>query len=298
MPITPNKDYRLNKPFSTPILDIQSESPTVKTFIVMYNPIPEKIHYKPGQFVMVWIPGLDEIPMSVARYFEDGRIAISVAKVGDATIRLFQLQIGDIIGIRGPYGNGYEVNPGTAVIVGGGIGMASVLSIFYAFHDIFKSGKETNSKIICIIGARTAEELLFEDAISKILPQKVDIHLCTDDGSRGFHGFTTEKLKEVLLNDLGLKDGKPQVSPITIYACGPELMLKKIVDLGINYKIPVQVSLERMMRCGFGICGLCALDPTGLLVCRDGPVFTAEQLQPCTDFGRIHRDFAGKPLNI
>ena len=79
MPVTPHRDYRLNRPYQTPILEISDESPRVKTFRVKYDPIPEPIQIKSGQFVMVWVPGIDEIPMSVSQITEDGILSISVA---------------------------------------------------------------------------------------------------------------------------------------------------------------------------------------------------------------------------
>ncbi|WP_457558356.1 dihydroorotate dehydrogenase electron transfer subunit [Candidatus Harpocratesius sp.] len=301
MPIKPNLDYRLNKPFSTPILEIIDESSSVKTFKIKYNPIQESISYIPGQFVMVWVPGIDEIPMSISKYFDNGMISISVAKVGEATEKLFELKVGDIIGIRGPYGNGYSVRPGTAVIIGGGIGMASVLPLIYHVKNLVGNLNENEIKIdqvICIEGAKTEKDLIYLKELTDMFSDSSDFYVCTDDGSYGFQGFTTEKLVEILNQMSNQNQIDSNVSSITIYACGPEIMLKKIVEIGMQYDFDVQVSLERMMRCGFGICGLCALDPTGLLVCRDGPVFTANQLKYCSDFGKIHRDFSGKPYNI
>ncbi|TFH30152.1 MAG: dihydroorotate dehydrogenase electron transfer subunit [Promethearchaeota archaeon] len=301
MPITPNHDYRLNRPYQTPILEIVDESPRVKTFRVKYDPIPESIQIKPGQFVMVWIPGVDEIPMSVSRVTEDGSLSISVAIVGDATQALSYLQVGDNIGIRGPYGNWYLPRKGIAVILGGGIGMASVLPLVYECKDLEKRDSEPQiDRVICIEGAQTESQLIYIEELKKVLGSgsNANLYLCTDDGTLGFKGFATVILEEVIQNILQLSLDQSTSSPITVYACGPEIMLKKVVDLCLTHHIEVQVSLERMMRCGFGICGLCALEPTGLLVCRDGPIFQGKSLVDCTDFGKFHRDLSGKPYFI
>ncbi len=85
---------------------------------------------------------------------------------------------------------------------------------------------------------------------------------------------------------------------ITVYACGPEIMLKRVFEICEGHNVQCQLSLERMMRCGFGVCGLCALEPSGLLVCRDGPVFTNSDLRNCTDFGKKHRDFSGREIDL
>lgn len=299
MPIKPHTDYRLNKPFTTSIIEITEENSLVKTFKVKYDPIQEPIDIRPGQFVMVWIPGVDEIPMSVSHILEDGYLTISVANVGEATQAISNLRVGDPIGIRGPYGNWYLPKPGVAIVIGGGIGMASVLPLIYQLHHLQMETNSLNiSRLICIQGAKTESQLLFTEELEKILNSKESLQLCTDDGTCGFKGFTTEKLQEILKEELILlKDTDPD-TPITVYSCGPEIMLKKVVDICNAHHIEVQVSLERMMRCGFGICGLCALEPTGLLVCRDGPIFNGENLKDCTDFGKIHREFSGKPYSI
>ncbi|MHA1584511.1 MAG: dihydroorotate dehydrogenase electron transfer subunit [Promethearchaeota archaeon] len=303
MPVTPNSDFRLNKPFLTPILKVIGESPIVKTFIINYSPIPEKIEMHSGQFLMVWIPGCDEVPMSLSHIGPDRQIGISVANVGEATAKLHELKIGDMIGIRGPYGNWYEEKPGTAIIIGGGIGMASVLPLMNSILSHMSQKKAQTeseiSKVYLINGAKTESELLFEDEIQEMISDtaiplesnKVSFEICTDDGSKGFKGFTTKKLEQILQKE-SYKEN------ITVYACGPEIMLKGVFDICEANNVSLQVSMERMMRCGFGMCGLCALEPTGLLVCKDGPIFGNEILRKTTDFGRYHRDFSGKTFRI
>ncbi len=299
MPVKPHTDYRLNKPYLTPIIEIKEENPNVKTFLVDYKPIDEPIIMKPGQFVMVWIPGIDEIPMSISHIGWENRMAISVAAVGEATEALHALKVGDQIGIRGPYGNWYEPKNGTAIIVGGGIGMASVLPLI---DQLVKEQKNPTrfqlDQVICIEGAKTESELLFMNEIADIYADESAVEFCTDDGSCGFKGFTTEKLEILLQQEIEAQKARDATSPITVYSCGPEIMLKKVFDICEKYGVEVQVSLERMMRCGFGMCGLCALEPTGMLVCFDGPIFTNDILRQTTDFGTFHRDFSGKPYKI
>lgn len=299
MPVKPNIDFRLNKPFLTSIIEIKQENQNVKTFIVDYNPIDEPIEMRPGQFVMVWIPGIDEIPMSISHIGWENRIAITVAAVGDATEALHKLELGDQIGIRGPYGNWYEPKDGTAIVVGGGIGMASVLPLI---DQLVKEQKNPIhfelDQVICIEGAKTESDLLFMNEIADIYADESAMEFCTDDGSCGFKGFTTEKLEMLLQQEIEDQKARNETSPITVYSCGPEIMLKKVFEICEKYGVEVQASLERMMRCGFGMCGLCALEPTGLLVCFDGPVFTNDVLRKTTDFGKYHRDFSGKPFKI
>lgn len=300
MPLKPNADYRLNKPYLTEILEIIDESPTVKSFVVNYNPIEKPIEIMPGQFVMVWIPGDDEIPMSISHIGWEYRITISVAAVGSTTQNMHKLTVGDKIGIRGPYGNYYNPNSGIAIVIGGGIGMASVLPLLHQLTDIQKNPDQYNihiEKLICIEGAKTKSQLLFSKELEDLFYADRRLEFCTDDGTCGFKGFVTEKLDELLRNEL-ISLQTNNESSITVYACGPEIMLKKIFDICEEFQISMQVSLERMMRCGFGICGLCALEPSGKLVCRDGPIFTNNDLRDKVDFGLYHRTFSGKVKKI
>jgi dihydroorotate dehydrogenase electron transfer subunit len=132
------------------------------------------------------------------------------------------------------------------------------------------------------VGARTAEELLFLDRAGA----SGEVHVATDDGSRGFHGFApslAEKLIEKHKFD-------------QVIACGPERMMRMVYDLAMERGLKVQVSLERYMKCGIGICDACVLDDR--LVCVDGPVFTGEQLAASQDFGRFRRDKSGRRVPI
>jgi dihydroorotate dehydrogenase electron transfer subunit len=297
-PITPNQDYRLNKPFMTPILEIIEENPRVKSYRVKYNPIDAPIDIRPGQFVMVWVPPSDEIPMSISKIGLNCELTISVAKVGPTTEFLHKFKVGDLIGIRGPYGNFYRPNPGIAIIIGGGIGMASVRPLIHNLVDSQKQKVSPTKQIICISGAKKEDELLYSEELEKLLGSNCSLEICTDDGSCGFKGFTTEKLDQILKEYLEDRQKCAPNTEITVYACGPEKMLARVYQICKDKHVKLQVSLERMMRCGFGICGLCALDEPGLLVCRDGPIFTDDQLENVHDFGKIHRDFSGKPHNI
>ena len=140
--------------------------------------------------------------------------------------------------------------------------------------------QKKNIKVDAIIGADTKKNLLFADRFKK---QGANITITTDDGSAGKKGFATQALEEKL------KTQKYDA----IYTCGPEIMMQNILKLGLKYKTEVQASLERWMKCGFGICGQCALDPSGLRVCKDGPVFKTEILKDIDGFGYTTRDKTG-----
>ncbi len=226
-----------------------------------------------GQFVMVWIPRHDELPMALSHV---GPVkGITVHAYGDATKALAEFRPGDRIGVRGPYGNTFNLEGHKVLAVAGGTGMASLIAAIEAFA-------QQGAEVTTAVGARTAEELIFVDRASA----SGEVHVSTDDGSRGFHGFVPA-LAERLLE----KHTFDQV-----LTCGPERMMKLVVDLARKRDLKVQASVERYMKCGIGICDACAFDDK--LVCVDGPVFTAAQLASSHDFGAYRRTKDGRLVAI
>ena len=258
----------MERPQICEIEEIVVETPSVKTFI-----LDRKFKFRPGQFAMVWLPGVDEKPLGYS-----SERSFTVARVGRFTQAMHNLKEGDLIGVRGPYGTSFEPLGDRILGVAGGIGAVPVVT---AMEEFSRRGFEVTT----ILGARSKEELLFVERFRRC----GELLICTDDGSLGFHGFTTDRLESLLREDDNYH---------LIITCGPELMMKKVVDIGEKYGIPVQVSLERYMKCGIGLCGHCALDPEGLCVCRDGPVFWGDKLKYISEFGRYRRDGSGSRMLI
>ncbi len=226
-----------------------------------------------GQFVMVWIPRQDELPMALS-YLGPVK-GITVHAYGDATKALAEFRPGDRIGVRGPYGNTFKLEGQKVLAVAGGTGMASIIAAIEAFA-------QQGAEMTTAVGARTAEELLFVDRASA----SGEVHVSTDDGSRGFAGFVPS------LADRLLEKHKFD----QILTCGPEKMMKIVVEDARKRGIKVQASLERFMKCGFGICDACAFDDQ--LVCVDGPVFTGAQLATSRDFGAFRRTKDGRRVAL
>jgi dihydroorotate dehydrogenase electron transfer subunit len=249
---------------------ITDETPSIKTFWFEDN-----MHAIGGQFVMVWVPGVDEIPMSVS--YTGAHKGITVAKVGDATAKLHELPVGSKLGIRGPYGNGFDISGAKHILaVAGGCGSAPI-------GPVLDESVNQNKDILFVVGARTNNELLFKN---RALELGLEVEISTDDGSEGHHGFVTERIAELLA------DKKYDL----ILTCGPEQMLKKIVEVAVKNEIQIQVSLERYMKCGIGICDSCTID--GYQVCRDGPVFDGEMITQFAEFGNARRDPCGRLIDI
>lgn len=260
------------------ILSIKAESPTVKTFSFKDRQCTKA---KPGQFLMLWIPGVDEIPLSILDAGKNGVVSVAVKKVGEATEVLHNRKAGETIGIRGPFGNSFTVKTGRILMVSGGTGTAPLL--FFAK----KSASET-TKLVFVTGARTKDELLFMDKLERTLVRKkTQLIVTTEDGSCGTRGLATTPLEALLAKE----------KFDMIYTCGPEQMMRKVFDLAEKYTIGLEASLERLMRCAIGLCGSCVIGR--YRVCRDGPVFTAEQLKEVKEeFGVSKRDFDGRIIPL
>ncbi len=270
-----NMDTLVGNPTTCEIVRRDKENDSTVT--LYFRRPPSLVDARPGQFLMVWVPDVDEIPMSIS-YSGHDTAAITVQVVGEATHALASLHPGDRIGVRGPFGTHFSLDTSSPLVVGGGVGVAPLR---FLVHELASQGVQTT----VIVAARTSHSLLLYD-----LPQVSGLRLevATDDGSMGFHGLAHE-LAGALMAE-GVFD--------MVYACGPEPMLVSLVRLAEESGTDYQVSLERIMKCGCGICGSCVLDPTGLLVCKDGPVFTSSVLAEPSDFGMFYRDSTGRRLRF
>jgi dihydroorotate dehydrogenase electron transfer subunit len=259
------------------IEEIITETPTVKTLV-----FKDRLSYfaKPGQFLMIWIPRIEEIPMSVMINSKEGYAAVTIRKFGVGSTALFDRKKGDLIGLRGPYGNRFILRKKyrKILIIGGGTGLVPLLRLVS-----FASKEKVRSTIV--MGAKTKAEVFFEKITRNIIRgNNSSLLVCTDDGSYGIKG-TTVTLMSKLVRDESFD---------CVYTCGPELMMKAVLDISNQNSIPVQASLERYMKCGIGICGSCCLDSS--LVCQDGTVFDGRQLSRMPDFGFSYRDKDGQKI--
>ncbi len=224
--------------------------------VTRHNSYTATLHFSkalksyPGQFVMLNLFGVEEIPLSLS-----SPRSVTVKAVGETTERLVNFSGGEAVGVRGPFGNPFSPTSGSALIVAGGIGIAPMMFL-YDFLE------RCGAKVRVIYGVKSREELLpvgrFED-----------LTVTTEDGSAGMEGTVLDALKAENL------DGYDR-----IYACGPHGMIEALVDLFEKRNVieKTEFSLERYMRCGIGVCGSCVID-NGLRVCADGPVFSGRQLR-------------------
>ncbi|MEJ2240742.1 MAG: dihydroorotate dehydrogenase electron transfer subunit [Candidatus Bathyarchaeota archaeon] len=239
------------------ILNSKRENPTVTTL-----KFKDKlcIHAFPGQFVMVWIPGIDEVPISFSGINKNGLSSITINSVGPASKALNEKKIGEKIGIRGPFGTGFVLTRGNVLVVGGGTGIGPLMPLT---EELIKIA----DKITVLSGAKSRNNLLFLDRIPKIL-SSIDSKFLftTEDGSYGIECLVTKQVEAKLAEE----------NFDMIYTCGPEQMMYNLFVLAEKNNIPIQASLERIMRCSIGLCGSCSIGK--LRVCKDGPVLNSTQL--------------------
>jgi len=200
----------------------------------------------PGQFVMAWLPGIEERPLCL---MDDGPASLTIADVGPFTHACCALAPGDRIWLRGPYGHGFPLVGERPLLLAGGCGAAALALLAQRF-------RARGTPITAVVGARSADGLMLAWRYQELGCRVV---LATDDGSAGYHGTS-------------LDAATPHwPAADAIYACGPEPMLRAVARQARETDKPAWISLERVMKCGIGVCGSCHCGDR--LVCADGPVF-------------------------
>ena len=204
-------------------------------------------------------------PISVARtqWDEPEDTAALIFEVrGEGTRWLSQRKVGDKLDILGPLGNGFDVsNGGRYLLAGGGIGVPPLIEY----------GESPKWSKVAVLGFRTKDKA-FPSIVSRFQENCEQTYLCTDDGTLGRHGFVDGQVRDILAKDKNFT---------AILACGPKPMLKSVAKAAAEFGVPCQVSMEERMACGIGACLVCATpmkDGTMKHVCKDGPVFNAEEV--------------------
>ncbi len=264
------------QPINGEIVDIIDESPTIKTFVVVPE---ESFKFETGQFVEMTLPGVGEAPFTPSSSpAVTEKMEITIMKAGLVTDLLHQCNKGQKVGIRGPYGNGYPIDDfvGKEVyIVGGGVGLAPIRSLFLALVDRIKDFKS----VVCRFGAKTPDDFIYKNTLFSSW-QKIDgvkIKLTVDEADGGWSsdvGVVTTILKK---DDVNIKNAVAVV-------CGPPIMMRyatlKLLEFGFPAE-NIYLSMEKNMSCGVGKCGHCMIGK--YYVCKDGPVFTYDQIKQYPD---------------
>ena len=259
------------------IENIEDDTSRVKTFTFRDELCR---HAKPGQYIMLWVQGVDEIPLSLSAINHRGLSSVTVEKVGEATAALHSRKVGELVSLRGPYGNSFQPTEGNVFVVCGGCGLAPLLPLT---EDLTKFGSE----VTLIIGAKTRKEIISLTKVKPLLEKKGKLIITTEDGSYGLKGLATTPLEELLTKN----------TFTMVYTCGPELMMRRVFEISEDKKVRVQACFERIIRCSLGLCGSCVVGK--FRVCKDGPIFSSEQLREVLDeFGRYKRNFDGSRVHF
>jgi NAD(P)H-flavin reductase len=264
------------QPFPVTITNIIDETPTIKTFVLDLN--DQQFSFDAGQFIELTIPGVGEAPFTPSSSpYDKNKLEMTIMKVGKVTSALFSQQVGATLAVRGPFGKRYpiEMYEGKEVyIVGGGVGLAPLRSLFFALMENVKKYK----KIYICYGARTTQDIVYKQQIPLWKTWKgVDIQQSVDVGDNTWKGKVG--VVTILLDDLA-GNTKNMIGVV----CGPPIMMKfatiKLLEKGFDGN-NIYLSMEKNMSCGLGQCGHCRMGK--YFVCKDGPVLTWEQVKDIED---------------
>ncbi len=251
------------------IINFRDETPDTRTFEI--EPISnDEIRGMPGQFVEVMVFGYGEAPFSISG-IRNHPIELTVRRIGTVTNALFKLSQGDIVGVRGPFGRGWPLEKlfnKNILIIAGGIGLAPLRPlIHFIINNRYRFGN-----VDLLYGARTPELLLYKDELER-WSREINVHLTVDKPEpewRGRVGVVTILFDEI------------DIDPSSTIAlqCGPPIMMhfvtRKLRELGFSDN-NIYLSLERLMKCGMGMCGKCTV--SGTYVCLNGPVFQCREIR-------------------
>ncbi len=265
----------VTKPEIAVVTEIKDEIDEVKTFYLDFEDqsIRDTFKIKSGQFVMCTIFGAGEFAVSLPPSPENDRFHISVRAVGKVTNALHKLKIGDKVGIRGPFGNGFpfeEIKGKNIIYVAGGIGLIPLRSsIVHVLQN-----REEFGRIILLYGSRSSKDLMYKYNIEEW--QKIDgfeTYITIDNPEEGWNG-------EVGFVNALIDKAHIPVENTVAFVCGPPVMfnfvIKDLMSKGLKDDKIIS-TLERHMKCGIGKCQHCAIGRT--LVCTDGPVYTYKQIK-------------------
>jgi len=255
-------------PMQAEIVDIDIESSN--TYLISLEFLDEmSFCYRPGQFVMVSVFGLGEVPISITSSPTRKNLQLCIRRAGRITSSIMDRRVGDVLGIRGPFGNGFPLErmKKDILIAGGGSGFATLRSLVNYIAD----QRHAFGEVAVAYGARTARDLYFMQEYKSWRQSGIDVRVTVDIGDEGWKGNVG--LVTGLLDELGHSPGSAAI-------CGPAIMINavasKLLDQGYD-RASIYISMERHMKCGLGKCEHCAIG--SYHVCQDGPVFSYDALK-------------------
>jgi NAD(P)H-flavin reductase len=263
-------------PHPAVIEDIQPEAYGISTFSLVFLDPAEVSAYRfqPGQFNMLYLPGFGEVAISISSDPSLPRVVgHTVRYAGSVTRALGRLKVGDVIGVRGPYGSAWPLEKALGknlVIVTGGIGLAPLRpALFSILHH-----REDFGRVVLLYGARTPADLLYTAQFARWQAGGIEMHTTVDladENWRGLVGVVPALFYRIRV------DPKQTL----VMTCGPEIMMRFVIYEALARRIPKEsifLSMERNMKCAIGFCGHCQFGPT--FMCKDGPVLNFAAIEP------------------
>src|SRR5262245_9492864 len=258
-------DPMLPEPWT--VRDVTKETPDTYT-LTLDPPDGVRARFRPGQFSMLWAFGVGEVPISISGDpGDDGRLVHTVRRVGEATQAMVNIQPGETIGLRGPFGTGWPVEDARekdVLVVAGGIGLAPLRSVIYTVL----TRRQEYDRLIILYGARSPRDRIYRKELAEWSRQPATQVLSTVDYAglswRGHVGVVTTLFRRVVF--------RPERTVAML--CGPEIMMRLVAgELEVRGMVHqnVYLSMERNMKCAVGFCGHCQWGPH--FICKDGPVF-------------------------
>ena len=263
------------KPIRAKLLEIITESPTIKTFIME----PEQdFSFKTGEFIELTVDGIGEAPFTPSSSpLETKKIEVTVMKAGYVTEYLHNMKPGETLGIRGPFGRGYPVEKfynKEVLILGGGCGFAPIRSLLYSLVAISDKLK----KVTLCYGCKTPDECIYKPYVDQLRnTPKFEVLRTVDEPDESWS--ETVGVATVLLDKI-----KVDIKNSIAVCCGPPIMMKfgtyKLLEMGYP-EHDIYLSMEKNMSCGLGKCGHCMMGK--YFVCKEGPVFTYDEIKDQPD---------------
>jgi len=252
------------------------EAEGMTTFQLRFtNPeIQNRYRFEPGQFNMLYVPGYGEAAISMSSDLEtaNGLLVHTIRHIGNVTRAVSRLKVGDVVGIRGPFGTSWplEAIEGLDVVIAcGGIGLPPLRG---AIHRIIRN-REKYGKVILLYGARTPKDLIYPTEYETWQKADIDMQVTVDRGDESWTG-------RVGVVPMWFYHFRVDPHKTAVLTCGPEIMMRFVIYEALARRIPsdhIYISLERNMKCGQGACGHCQQGP--FFICKDGPVFPFSALE-------------------
>ncbi len=256
------------------VLKRTQESEDVFT-LVLAPPSPKaKVKFAPGQFNMLYSFGVGEVAISISGdNAKSNHWVHTIRSVGATTEAISNLKVGDLLGVRGPYGTAWpiaEAEGQDVILVAGGLGLAPLRPVLY--HVI--NHRQRYGQVTLLYGARSYRDLLFQKETAAWKKAGVEIFISLGQADRKWKGAVGHVISEI--------DRLPIIADKTsAFLCGPEVMMR-FGAVGLEKRgvtgDKIFVSMERNMKCAIGFCGHCQLGPT--FICKDGPVYPYRKIEP------------------